>query len=220
MKVFNDPAHAAQYDKSSPNSMIGYDALYETCLAVLAGHQMKRLLVVGAGTGKETILLKKRYPELEVIGIDPSEPMLEVAREKLKASGLEADLRQGRLEEFEDLQELEAVLMIGVLHHLDSTAEQQALIAELGRRMRPGGLLIFGSQVGPMSDPLRRKVWEQRWRDNGMGEEQVELNRKRLSGIVALESDLLAEWLAAAGFEHQERVFSTLFFEVWGCLRG
>jgi len=71
-----------------------------------------------------------------------------------------------------------------------------------------------------LSDPLRRAAWEQRWRDCGASEEEVEQRRARVGDIVALDTRRYAGWLEQAGFEHQERVFSSLFFEVWACLRN
>jgi tRNA (cmo5U34)-methyltransferase len=92
-----DTARAATYDQGANAAIIGHDALYEVVMAVLAGHSMRRVLVLGAGTGKETIMLRSRYPQLELVAVDPSEPMLEVAREKLAAQGLTADVRCGYL---------------------------------------------------------------------------------------------------------------------------
>ena len=180
---------------------------------------MERVLVLGAGTGTETIRLTRRYPDLEVVAIDPSESMLAVAREKLAQEGLKADVRVGLLEDFDDLRNLDAVVMIGVLHHLSGQDQQIAMLRELGARVRPGGLLIAGSQVGPMSDPLRLGAWEQRWRDFGMSEDEISLRRQKVREIVALDTEQFESWLTEFGFGHHERVFSSLFFELWACAR-
>ena len=150
-----DSARAAEYDKTAKKSIIGYEALYEIVMAVLAGHPKERVLVLGAGTGKEAILLKQLFADVEVVAVDPSEPMLDVARAKIEAAGLEIDVRCGRLEDFEDLTGLDAVVMIGVLHHLSGPPEQKALLTRLKSCLRPNGLLILGCHVGPLSDPIR-----------------------------------------------------------------
>ena len=216
MSIF-DAARAANYDQQANAAIIGHQALYEVVMTILASHPMKRVLVVGAGTGTETILLAKRYPELEIVAIDPSEAMLEVARQKLARENLKADVRVGFLEQFDDLTDFDAVVMIGVLHHLESKEQQVTMLREIGSRLKPGGLLISGAQVGPMSDPLRRAAWEQRWRDFGMPEEEVEMRRHKVAEIVALDTDEFRGWLVQSGFSHHERVFSSLFFEVWAC---
>ena len=213
-----DAARAAQYDQQAEAAIIGHGALYDVVMSMLAEHSMQRLLVLGAGTGTETIRLARKYPELEVVAIDPSEAMLSIAREKLAQENLSADVRLGLLEDFDDLTDLDAVVMIGVLHHLSDKKQQETMLRELGGRVRPGGLLIAGSQVGPMSDPLRRAAWEQRWRDFGFAEDEIELRRQKVSEIVALETEQFKNWLVEFGFGHHERVFSSLFFEVWACL--
>jgi tRNA (cmo5U34)-methyltransferase len=214
-----DEVRAANYDQQADAAIIGHAALYDVVMTMLAGHPMQRVLVVGAGTGTETIRLAKRYPGLDLVAVDPSEAMLKMAREKLARENLSADLRVGVLEDFDDLTGLDAVVMIGALHHLDSKDQQSALLRELGRRVRPGGLMIAGAQFGPISDPLRRAAWEQRWRDSSMSEDEIVLRRQKVGEIMALETEQFKSWLVEFGFGHHERVFSSLFLEVWTCLR-
>lgn len=215
-----DAARAATYDQGAQAAIIGHDSLYEVVMTMLNGHPMERVLILGAGTGTETILFKKGFPHVQVVAIDPSEPMLEVARGKLAAQGLEVDLRCGVLEQFDDLTDLDAVVMIGVLHHLSGPEEQERLLEQLGQRLKTGGLLLSGSQVGPMSDPLRARAWEQRWRDFGATDDEVRQRREKVKEIHALDLERFLGWLEQSGFRHSERVFSSLFFEVWACLRG
>ena len=70
-----------------------------------------------------------------------------------------------------------------------------------------------------MSDPLRRAAWEQRWRDFGITEHEIESRRQRTAQIVPLDTEQLKSWLVEFGFAHHERIFSSLFFEVWACSR-
>ena len=50
-------------------------------------------------------------------------------------------------------------------------------------------------------------------------EEEMEMRRQKVGEIVALDTEEFHGWLRQSGFEHYERVFSSLFFEVWACLR-
>jgi len=216
-----DGARAAEYDQGAPRSILGFEALYDCVMAVLAGRPPRqRLLVLGAGTGKDTVLVKRRFPEVEVIAVDPSEPMLEVARAKIRAAELQVEVRCGYLEDFDDLTDLDAVVMIGVLHHVPGPLEQETLLGQLGRRLRPGGLLVFAAHVGPLNQPLRAAAWEQQWREQGAEEEESARRRARLSQLAALDPEALGLWLREAGFSHCERIFSSMFFEAWACLRS
>lgn len=214
-----DEARAAEYDRNASRSIIGYDALYRCVLAVLAVRPKQRVLVLGAGTGKDTLLVKQHFPDVEVIAIDPSAPMLEVARSKIQAAGLQVDVRCGCFEDFDDLTDLDAIVMIGVLHHLPGPLEQKTLLDQLGSSLRPGGLLVFAAHIGPLDDPLRAAAWEQQWRDLGADEQEISRRWAKTSQIAALDPNALRLWLRQAGFRHNERIFSSLFFEAWGCLR-
>jgi tRNA (cmo5U34)-methyltransferase len=110
--------------------------------------------------------------------------------------------------------------MIGVLHHLDSPQQQQSLLRQVGQRLSPGGLLIAGSHVGPLSDPLRRGAWEERWREYGASEDEMQSRREKVDQLVALQPATFDRWLSESGFGHRERIFSSLFFEVWAAQAG
>lgn len=55
----------------------------------------ERALDVGCGTGSLAILLKKRHPDAEIIGIDPDPASLSIARAKVRAAGVDVEWRQG-----------------------------------------------------------------------------------------------------------------------------
>ena len=213
-----DHERAAHFDAQAHTAIIGYQALHETCLVCLARHLQGRgrVLVVGTGTGNDTVMIKERFPELEIVAIDPSEPMLNIARAKFSQRSWNIDVRCGRLEDFDDLGGFDAAVMIGILHHLDNAQQQEDLIKLVRQHLNPGGLLLSGSQHGPLS-PLRLGVWEQRWRDAGASDQDVAQRHAMLSQIVPVPSEPFQEWLRLSQFQVCERVFASLFFEVWAC---
>lgn len=58
----------------------------------------RRILDLGCGTGSTTLLLKRAFPQAEVIGIDLSPYMLVVANDKAQKAGLAIQFRQGDAE--------------------------------------------------------------------------------------------------------------------------
>lgn len=56
------------------------------------GHQV---LDLGCGTATLTIIIKKMYPEAQVIGLDGDLKVLKIARTKIAKTGLEIKLDQG-----------------------------------------------------------------------------------------------------------------------------
>lgn len=61
-----------------------------------------RILDVGCGTATLDILIKKAYPDAEVVGIDGDPKILEMARTKIKKEGQNITLDEGMAFEPED----------------------------------------------------------------------------------------------------------------------
>jgi len=115
----------------------------------------ERVLDVGAGTGRGTALLKKRYPKAQVIAVDLALPMLRVAR-----------THQRLLRPFQRLcAEATALPLpdhsVDVLHSnlcFQWIDDLPALFGECVRVLKPGGLLAFSS-FGPDTLKELRAAW-------------------------------------------------------------
>lgn len=115
----------------------------------------ERIVDVGAGTGRGTALLKKRYPKAQVIAVDLAVPMLRAAR-----------THQGLLRPFLRVcGEATALPLpdhsVDVLHSnlcFQWIDDLPALFGECVRVLRPGGLLAFSS-FGPDTLKELRAAW-------------------------------------------------------------
>lgn len=152
-----------------------------------------------------------------VVAVDPSEPMLAEARKRL---GDSLELRIGVLEDFPDLAGLDAVLSIGVLHHLSNRQQQQDWLLAIGRSLRPGGVFLTGCQVAPYSETsLRMRALQARWRWSGYSEDEVpERTQMFVTHTLPPDRAMLEQWYAAAGLSSPEVLFSTAFFQLLGSL--
>lgn len=88
-----DTPMAADYERTSRITLAGYDACHElaACMLVasLESGGTKRILIGGAGgTAQEIINLARLEPGWRFVGIDPSLPMLDAARDRLQQAGL------------------------------------------------------------------------------------------------------------------------------------
>src|SRR5262249_19166552 len=89
-------------------------------------------------------------PHTELVGVDFSRPMLDLARERLGRFGSRVQLCRGDLTEPEQinlpLRRYSAVCSVQTLHHLDDRAKavRFAWIAEL---LEPGGLVVVVDRV-------------------------------------------------------------------------
>jgi len=100
------------------------------------------VLDLACGTGNLSILLAKRG--YKVTGIDMSSHMLEVARQKCAAEGLEvrfirADMRRFRLETPVDA----AVCVFDSLNYLLEPCDVRSAFASVFAALEPGGLFVF-----------------------------------------------------------------------------
>ncbi len=97
------------------------------------------VLEIGPGPGLTTELLRRRVPRLTAVEIDPS--LAAQLRERLMGSNVEVlcvDATTSGL----PADRFTAVTCFSMLHHMPSPEDQDRLFAEIGRVLRPGGLLV------------------------------------------------------------------------------
>jgi demethylmenaquinone methyltransferase/2-methoxy-6-polyprenyl-1,4-benzoquinol methylase/phosphoethanolamine N-methyltransferase len=103
-----------------------------------------RVLDVGCGPGSLALKAKERVGQAgQVVGIDASPEMIDVAREKAQRAGVKVDFR---LEVVERLpfpnDSFDAVLSSLMMHHLPDDVKRQGL-GEIRRVLKPGGILMI-----------------------------------------------------------------------------
>lgn len=133
------------YDKSMNLSYIDYDKWFEK-ISKLMGKQknsIKNILELGCGTANLTKkFLDKGY---EVVGIDKSYEMLEIAREKTKDYKDKIILIQQDVREIDfDIYEIDMILSANdLINYIVDTNDLQNLFEFSYKHLRKDGLLIF-----------------------------------------------------------------------------
>ena len=120
--------------------------------SALAGRSARRLLDVGCGTGRFLRDVKANYPRLDVTGLDLSRHYLGVAQSELQAWS-RARLVVGAAEAmpFADGQ-FDAATCIYLFHELPPVV-RRAVVGEIRRLLRPGGMLVFVDSLQPGDEP-------------------------------------------------------------------
>ena len=110
---------------------------------LLAPRPGEMVVDVGCGTGSFAILLKKRHPRVDVVGIDPDAQALAIAREKAAREGAEIDWRQGFADAL-PAQSADAVTSSLVFHQVPLAGKRSGLAA-MHRALKPGGRLVLAA---------------------------------------------------------------------------
>jgi len=128
---------AGEYDESLPAHVVEH-YLRKRVDFVLAHCPRGRGLDVGCGTG--TLAQRLADRGYEMTGLDPSEGMLEILRER--APSVEAVRGSGTELPFDD-GSFDLVLTVAALHHIADPEAVRATLAEMVRVTRPGGRILI-----------------------------------------------------------------------------
>lgn len=100
------------------------------------------ILDVATGTGDLAIALAKANPQAQVVGLDPSEGMLEVAKSKVSALSLDKNIEL-QCSAAESLAfEAESFDVVSVAFGVRNFGDLEGGLREMIRVLRPGGRLI------------------------------------------------------------------------------
>jgi ubiquinone/menaquinone biosynthesis C-methylase UbiE len=119
--------------------LLGGDAARAMLLEQAAVRAAHRVLDIGCGTGSLLVMIKRKYPEAEVVGLDPDPRALARARRKGQRSRIRFQLDQGFADELPYPDEsFDRVLSSFMFHHLENSLKVKSL-REARRVLKPGG---------------------------------------------------------------------------------
>lgn len=145
-------AFAAAYDHFSEATFSPIVPSLETAGVRLAG----RALDLGCGSGRYTAEFADVFDE--VVGVDLSVPLIEIARERRRRPNVKYVV--GDLCTFDDPDGFDLVFSSTALHHV---ADLGVALNNIRRLVRPNGWAVLRDTIA-MSDP--RRVWL--WRHGGV----------------------------------------------------
>ncbi|MFT4122179.1 class I SAM-dependent methyltransferase [Bradyrhizobium sp.] len=140
--AFFDPQAVAKYTEGPPRFVPGYNAMLSMA-AILLGERAPstaRILALGAGGGLELKAFAEAHPDWTFDGVDPSAPMLALARQTLGPFAARAHLHQGYIDDAPEGPFDGATCLLTL--HFVSTEERLRIASEVRRRLRPNAPFV------------------------------------------------------------------------------
>lgn len=101
------------------------------------------VLDIGCGTGTVAVAIKRAYPGVTVIGMDPDQPALDRATRKAARAGVSVRFDRGFADALEYADgTFDRVFSSMMFHHLGRN-ERAKVLAEVRRVLKPGGRVEF-----------------------------------------------------------------------------
>jgi SAM-dependent methyltransferase len=166
-KDFQDPAAAQSWDADTRINNPSRPEQLDMLLTIIADHYQagKTILDLGMGTGLVEELLFQRIPHAQVVGVDASPAMLELAHKRLQPY---ASQYTALIHYFTDINTLQLpqrdyqiVFSVQTLHHL---TDPQVLVAYqyIYNTLESGGLFLLLDRIAVEQDGLY-SVYQSLW---------------------------------------------------------
>lgn len=131
-------------------------------IELLAPQAGDRIVDVGCGTGTLAMMLKAGCADAEIVGVDPDEEVLRLARGKATTAGLDVDWRQGFGDDLPGVlggEQASKVVSSLVLHQC-ALPTKAAILASMFSVLRPGGEMYI-ADYGLQRSMLMRLLFRQ-----------------------------------------------------------
>jgi ubiquinone/menaquinone biosynthesis C-methylase UbiE len=129
--------------------LLGGVGALRTLLDHAALQQGQRVLDIGCGTGTLATMIKRRHPNVAVVGLDPDPKGLGRARRKAARAALSIQFDQGFGDELPYPEaSFDRVFSSFMFHHLPAD-EKESTLRSVRRVLKPGGSLHMLDFEGP-----------------------------------------------------------------------
>lgn len=217
MISFSDPHAVARYAEGPARLVPGLQAMQRMAALLLAeavpAHG--RVLVLGAGGGLELKVFAQAHPGWRLVGVDPSAPMLRLARDTLGALAEGIELIEGDIQAA-PLAPFDGAACLLTLHFLPEARRLETLRG-LARRLKPGAPLVVAHHSVARAG---RRRWLRRYAAFGAASGLPETQAAQAAEAIAQRLPLLSPeedeaLMREAGFADVELFYAGFTFRGW-----
>ena len=215
-----------EYDNTAHKIIPAYHSIYELTQHLLKDRLNKdaRILVAGAGTGKEIIDCSHDNPHWYFTGFDPAEPMLSIARKKVALASLQNKilLVHGLIDDVPE-KDFDAATSILVMHFLPDDGTKLNFLKGIAEKLKSGALFVLVDLEGEIgSDEYNtfNAAWKNQQIFSRGDEEKVkkefEIREKEVHFIPQKRIESLLE---EVGFQKIHKFFKAYLFGGYAAIK-
>lgn len=212
---------AFEYNDTIRKRIIGYEHIFQLMAdQVTVQAAPHNMLIVGAGGGQELVTMANACPQLQFTAVDPSSNMLELAKMRLAAEQITADVNYiaDTLEQVPVTQSYALASCHLVLHFL-TTVQKKSLIETIAAHVEEGATVFFSSINIEMNTARFEKIldaWGVAMLRNGVTEKQWHAFRASFGeSCFPLPTEDMIALYEAAGFHEIELYYKAYAIEAY-----
>ncbi len=217
---------ANEYEKGIRRTLPSYDAMLRLIQTFYHStlREKAEILIVGAGSGNEILQLAEGRPFWSFTGIDPSESMLKIAKERLKSLSNMMSFHQGTILDTQlSTKNYDAASLVLVLHFIQDYEDKLSTLKEIANHLKPGSPFVLVSKYGEpgsIETELQFDLWRSYWlQHTKLSVSDVAEMEKSIRSLSFMREEDIVTLLQKAGFIKPSRFFATTLFGGWVCFK-
>ena len=216
---FSDASALRGYAEKTARIVPGLHDL-QTMAALLVAErapESAHVLVIGAGGGMELAALAQAHPQWQFVGVDPSQPMLDLAAAALGPLAARAQLHLGYTDTA-PVGPFDAATCLLTMHFVP-VEERRSTLKEIHRRLKPGAPFVMAHLSFPQAEE-ERALWLSRYAAFAIASGVEPANARKAASTIGSTLPLLGpeqeeELLREAGFTNFRLFYAGMAFRGW-----